>query len=585
MTGVQTERLQTLLYGDAGRQRRFTQDSPLSPEVWVAYGREPRARIDLLLTPHAPARAATLAVELRTCLEAQKAEDPGAPRLAYTNSYVAAGLTFEELITCALPLSAWWRTVIQGGASAPATGDPEQLAWFTRLVDAITAGSSEADARDEPAGLSSVPGLVTRATPLSSAQAPLLWRVSRNRPARPALWRSTATVKADAARRLFEPSCRHLQWAIIDSGVDARHPAGRRRNRDGPVVGGPFDPPPEAGQGGGTVTRIHATLDFSRVREEMAVALGVTDGDGGDPEPPPPGRSSGAAELRRRLRSGQAVDWDLVATQLRVTHTEADYIAPTHEHGTHVAGILAADWRTGERGGPEGPDIEVLDLRVLDADGAGEEFAILGALQCVRHLNARSEQRVIHGVNPSFSIDHDVENYACGRTPVSEEVERLIGSGVVVVAAAGNKGWGRFFDAGGSPYDGYRALSITDPGNAAGEITVGATHAGQPHSYGVSYFSSRGPTGDGRAKPDLVAPGEKITGPVPGGGQQRMDGTSMAAPHVSGAAALLMARHEELLGQPAAIKRVLMDTATDLGRERHFQGARRLDVLRAMQER
>lgn len=101
----------------------------------------------------------------------------------------------------------------------------------------------------------------------------------------------------------------------------------------------------------------------------------------------------------------------------------------------------------------------------------------------------------------------------------------------------------------------------------------------------MSYLSSRGPTGDGRAKPDLVAPGGKITGPVPGGGQQRMDGTSMAAPHVSGAAALLMARHDELLGQPAAIKRVLMDTATDLGRERHFQGAGLLDVLRAMQER
>ena len=62
-----------------------------------------------------------------------------------------------------------------------------------------------------------------------------------------------------------------------------------------------------------------------------------------------------------------------------------------------------------------------------------------------------------------------------------------------------------------------------------------------------------------------------------------MDGTSMAAPHVSGAAALLMARHRELSGQPARIKQVLCSSATDLGRERHYQGHGMLDILRALQ--
>ena len=114
-------------------------------------------------------------------------------------------------------------------------------------------------------------------------------------------------------------------------------------------------------------------------------------------------------------------------------------------------------------------------------------------------------------------------------------------------------------------------------------ITVGATHRYRPHTYGVSYFSSRGPTGDGRIKPDLVAPGEKITAPVPEGAFGLKDGTSMAAPHVSGAAALLMARHNELVGRPARIKQILCTTATDLGRERYFQGAGMLDVLRALQ--
>jgi serine protease AprX len=57
----------------------------------------------------------------------------------------------------------------------------------------------------------------------------------------------------------------------------------------------------------------------------------------------------------------------------------------------------------------------------------------------------------------------------------------------------------------------------------------------------------------------------------------------MAAPHVSGAAALLMARNPELVGQPDRIKSILCSSATDLGRERYFQGHGLLDVLRALQ--
>jgi subtilisin family serine protease len=206
----------------------------------------------------------------------------------------------------------------------------------------------------------------------------------------------------------------------------------------------------------------------------------------------------------------------------------------------------------------------------------------MAALQFIRHLNSHKDEVVIHGVNVSLSMAHDVANYACGRTPVCDECERLVGAGIIVVAAAGNLGYTQYLTPKGVT-ESYRSISITDPGNAEGVITVGATHRFQPHTYGVSYFSSRGPTGDGRLKPDLVAPGEKIKAPVPGGLSKSLDGTSMAAPHVSGAAALLLARHRELIGQPERVKQILCKTATNLGRERYFQGSGMLDILRALQ--
>ena len=585
--------------------KRFTQDSPVMPDVWLAYGSEPCEPIDLLLEPHSGATTAELA---RAVLDADHTPAGQAPmQLAYNQSHVAARLTFEQMLRGVLPLSEWWqehlwppdttsvatvleqrRKEIVAGLQEPMREQGRRpvgagelsgtLVWFVGLVgriawEAAREPGEDAPDSEPPPGLT-YDGLVGGAARLLGdlqrvlpPGRPLLWAVNRNRPARPALWRSRNTVKADAATLLFDLRCSDLCWAVIDSGIDARHPAFARRGADGASASG---------------SRVRATYDFTRLRGILA----------GTDRPACDALESEAdadrREIEARLRSGRAVDWELLVKHLRVDHGDG-YHAPKHEHGTHVAGIIGADWRAHDTDPPlrheiRGicPDIGLYDLRVFDESGAGDEFAILAALQFVRWSNANAPVPVVHGVNLSLSLDHEVGAYACGRTPVCEECERLVGSGTVVVAAAGNEGRARFSTASG-PAEGYRQMSITDPGNASGAITVGATHRHQPHTYGVSYFSSRGPTGDGRVKPDLVAPGEKITAPVPGGGLKSLDGTSMAAPHVAGAAALILARHPELIGRPAEIKRVLCDTATDLGRERYFQGSGVVDALRAIQ--
>jgi serine protease AprX len=137
-------------------------------------------------------------------------------------------------------------------------------------------------------------------------------------------------------------------------------------------------------------------------------------------------------------------------------------------------------------------------------------------------------------------------------------------------------------------------VTINDPGNAELAITVGSTHRDMPHVYGVSYFSSKGPTGDGRMKPDLVAPGEKILSAATGKllmdraeGKQceyvEDSGTSMAAPHVSGVIAAFLSVRREFIGEPERVKQIFLGAATDLKRERSFQGAGLIDLMRAIQ--
>jgi subtilisin family serine protease len=257
-------------------------------------------------------------------------------------------------------------------------------------------------------------------------------------------------------------------------------------------------------------------------------------------------------------------------------------------HGTHVAGIIAS--RSPAYPGIA-PKARLYDLKVLDRDGRGTDFAVIRAMEEVRKINSASRDYVIHGVNISLGSTPEVGSYGVGWTPICQEANRLMLSGVAVCVAAGNDGYKiipAFLDQTHIEYfRTFFGLTIADPGNAEEVITVGSVHKENPHSYGVSYFSAKGPTGDGRRKPDVVAPGEKIRSLGLGADRRsdgvEMSGTSMAAPHVSGALALFLCAKKEFIGQPLKVKGILMRSCTDLKRNEFFQGSGLVDVFRAIQ--
>lgn len=607
--------------------RRQLQDSPVLGDVWVTYAQAPAEPVDLLITPNkdrAAGRVASLISQRIKELHEKRDTDQEAD-VAYLQGFVAARLFFGEVLHVILPYTEWWwnRKTMQERESykeeelqkkidallkwAKAPDEHARAgvvnefsglsSWDRYLIMAGiilwavktsrqgkkkgTASSIEtliSTLEDSGEVMTEIEDFLSKTPPVSAEKNVQVWRVSLNRKALPALERSVPAVKGDAARTLFKVSCEGITWAILDSGIDAKHPVFKDKLGE---------------------RRVIKAFDFSNIRRIVSL-------DNLDAEPSEIKNRLGSLwsnrkqelndseiletlkELAKDADNDRPLDWELVEKLIEI-EPETPL---SMDHGTHVAGIIGAS-----RGNPTQangdeptryangmcPDIKLYDFRVLGNSLEDTEFAIIAALQYIHFLNDRHSYVTIHGANLSLSIPHDVRNFACGRTPICEACERLVESGVVVVAAAGNLGY-HSFETRDGPYEGYSAFSITDPGNAESVITVGATHRYKPHTYGVSYFSSRGPTGDGRMKPDLVAPGERIESSLPGKGWGELDGTSMAAPHVSGAAALLMARYVELIGEPRKIKNILCESATDLGRERSFQGHGMLDVLRALQK-
>ena len=253
--------------------KRFTQDSPVMPDVWLEYGREPNAAIDLLLEPHADSSTAELAKAVldadhsprhradRAGLQPVARRHPADVRADAAQRSAAVELVAGAPVagradSVATMLDRAPREIIAGlkkpmreqGRRPTSAGELSgTLIWFVGLVGRITWEAAHADddqPEDEPP-----PGLTydllvdLAAKTLGDLQRvpppgrPLLWSINRNRPARPALWRSRNTIKADAATLLFDLHCDDLCWAVVDSGIDATHPAFTLRGADGKPTG------------------------------------------------------------------------------------------------------------------------------------------------------------------------------------------------------------------------------------------------------------------------------------------------------------------------------------------------------------
>nr|WP_240982205.1 S8 family serine peptidase [Streptomyces sp. S3(2020)] len=233
-------------------------------------------------------------------------------------------------------------------------------------------------------------------------------------------------------------------------------------------------------------------------------------------------------------------------------------------HGTHVASTIAGSGARSPAGATyEGvaPGARLLVGKVLDDAGEGDSSGVIAGMQWAVAQGAKVVNMSLGGTDTP------------GIDPVEQAVNDLsASSGALFVIAAGNEG----------PDEG----TIGTPGSAVAALTVGAVDRRDA----IADFASRGPTADGFLKPDVTAPGVDIVaakaaegdmGDPAADGYVSMSGTSMATPHVAGAAAILAQKHPDWTG--ARIKATLTASAKPTpATSAYTQGTGRVDVARAI---
>jgi hypothetical protein len=359
-------------------------------------------------------------------------------------------------------------------------------------------------------------------------------------------------VRATAERQLFGATGEGIVWALVDSGIDSRHPHFQKHQNlvlDSSLAHHNFTENEAAA----------ASSDMSALVDPL--------GHG----------THNAGVIAGELEGSEGL-------QLRAQFTARSEDGATQRPTAIIPAISGL-----------APLCKLVSLKVLEDDGSGNLSNVIAALRWVSEVNSEGRKPRIHGVHLGVGFDWDSQWFACGQSPVCVAVNELVKSGVVVVAPAGNAPFDLLTHGGGRIG---RAMTIQDPGNAEYAITVGSTNSQDPHTVGISYFSGTGPTWDGRLKPDLVAPGERVfscdsgvsgidraeAGPVRVAQYMEMTGTSMASSYVAGVIAALLSARRDLIGQPMRVKELLLATAEDLKRDRHMQGHGLVNLMRALME-
>ncbi|MFE4752346.1 S8 family serine peptidase [Streptomyces mirabilis] len=282
----------------------------------------------------------------------------------------------------------------------------------------------------------------------------------------------------------------------------------------------------------------------------------------------------GAPQVWADGNTGQGVDVAVLDTGVDAGHPDlADRIAGRQSfvpdentddhvgHGTHVASIIAGSGAASdgrEKGVAPGARLDI--GKVLDDTGSGQTSWVLAGMEW-----AAVDQHA-KVINMSLGDGQASD----GSDPLSQAVDRLSAeTGALFVVAAGNAG---------------APGTIGAPGAASDALTVGAVDSDDS----LAEFSSQGPRVDGALKPEITAPGVDILAANSqfdgngGGAYQTMSGTSMATPHVTGAAALMAAAHPDLTG--SQLKDLLTSSSRQTPQYDAFQaGSGRLDVAAASQ--
>ena len=234
-------------------------------------------------------------------------------------------------------------------------------------------------------------------------------------------------------------------------------------------------------------------------------------------------------------------------------------------HGTHICGIIAGSGKSsGGRIRGIAPGAGLVVVKVLDRNGNGSTRDLLEGIHFVLDFKEKYGIRILN-ISAGSSLNLPVTE----ECPLVRCVDEAWDAGLTVVASAGNNG--------------PREMSITMPGNSRKIITVGSYEDGFSimGNDRQRYDSGRGPTPAGIMKPDLVAPGFRIISCAARQNHYMIkSGTSMSAPIVSGAVALLMEKYPCITNHE--IKLLLLERSDDLGLKRTHQGSGLLNLERLL---